>query len=252
MKIYTSFYSGQKIGKSYCISRGKPDGYDRLPDSLFAPNGTILNNWKKSNKDKQAEEEYTADFLDQLLYQDQKINAWLEQVKKESVDITLCCYEPKGFCHRHIVGELIQAKYPELWGGEVAEVLQANKTEARSQDEGETPPITEPPTQSWEEWLFDRYGIKLYDPNPNPPTPKPWRVNTNNYALHGGEIVKIVGGDKSGKWQLERSPQVNPTQYLPNEKQWVKTKDLTQPPPGHETWTDADFAKMRKKSKTVA
>lgn len=250
MKIYTSWYKGEQIGESISISLYPPKDFDGKHLPLLAPSDTLFRQWKASKKDEAAQQEYTKTFLAEIEAKSQLIDVWLNKL---SGDVTLNCYEEyPQFCHRHLLKDLLESKRPGIWGGEVTEVLRVNKSEARSQDESETSPMTEPPTQSWEEWLFDGYGIKLYDPNPNPPTPKPWHININSYALHGGEIVKIVGGDKSGKWQLERSPQVNPTQHLLNEKQWVKTKDLTQPPPGHETWTDADFAKTRKKSKAVA
>jgi hypothetical protein len=66
------------------------------------------------------------------------------------------------------------------------------------------------------------------------------------YAVYGGDVVKIVGGDRKGEWQLERSPNADSSHNLPSPKQWVKTSALTQPPKGHETWTDADFKKQGK------
>lgn len=101
---------------------------------------------------------------------------------------------------------------------------------------------------TWAE-LFDNKITAVFENNPPLPEVaviKPWKVNVNSYVIYGGDLVKIVGGDRKGEWQLERSPNVDPSHNLPLPKQWVKTSALTQPPKDHETWTDTDFRKTRK------
>ncbi|MFM6221419.1 MAG: hypothetical protein ACKPDM_13810 [Dolichospermum sp.] len=97
---------------------------------------------------------------------------------------------------------------------------------------------------TWAEILDNKITIIFENKPPLPEvvTTKSWEVNCNNYAIYGGDLVKIVGGDTKGEWQLERSPSADPSHRLPHTR-WVKTSALTQPPEGHETWTDADFAK---------
>ncbi|MFM6394764.1 MAG: hypothetical protein ACKPFH_20245 [Dolichospermum sp.] len=101
---------------------------------------------------------------------------------------------------------------------------------------------------TWAEILNNETTIIFENKPPLPEvvTTEPWKVNVNKYAIYGGDLVKIVGGDTKGEWQLERSPSADPSHRLPSPKQWVKTSALTQPPEGHETWTDADFNKAKK------
>jgi len=335
---------------------------------LFAPTRELLTFWKASKKDQTAQDEYTKRFKAAMQSKNQTIDLWLIRVKG---DITLNCYEATGFCHRHIVGEIIKAKRPELWGGEVVSVivdiplpstevkelatirtrspeplavvkivddyplssiqelaLAANKarspeilavtkiaavqsppqlaanrmvkwqdwrhvrqddidlgwdhlsiheqnrikgiildrnqvltnrllskssstvksmaTEASNstpacQSTSEKFPLFQPQI-SYMDWLEQEHGIKLYDvPAEDVPKPiEPWRVNVGKYVMRAGELVKVVGGG-DGKWQLERSPKVNPGQPSSSDSNWTKTSDLIRPSDGHETWSDRDF-----------
>jgi uncharacterized protein YeaO (DUF488 family) len=253
--IYTSHYSGRQIGKSISISLRPPKGcssFDPLP--LFAPSEGLLKFWKSSDKDDAAQQKYSEIFREEMAIKDQFIDLWLGRIKE---DLTLNCYEKSGeFCHRYIVGEIIKSKKPELWGGEVSELNRERgmgngeliiATSQLSIDSRPTKLISE---MTWGEILDNKITAVFENKPPLPEVAviKPWEVNLNQYALYGGDVVKIVGGDRKGEWQLERPPEVNPTHDLPNHKQWVKTASLTQPPKGHETWTDADFKKARKAS----
>ena len=209
---------------------------------LFKPSDTLFKFWKNSRKDAEAEKHYTDVFLGNLTseFNDKAVDVWLHKIAKSGNDVTLNCHEIKGFCHRHLVGQIIKSKRPELWGGEVSE-LGEQGMEINSHP---TKLISE---MTWVE-LFDNKITVIFEnkpPLPEVAAIKPWKVNVNNYAIYGGDLVKIVGGDRKGEWQLERSPNADPSHHLPSPKQWVKTSALTQPPKGHETWTDADF-KARK------
>ena len=236
--IYTSYYSGRQIGESWAISLRPPKecSFTSLP--LFAPSEELLKFWNSSNKDEAAQQKYTEIFNQEMAAKDQFINVWLGRVKG---DITLNCYEKRGFCHRHIVGEIIKSKKPELWGGEVESVPSIAPKPEPSRP---TKLISQ---MTWGEILGNEYTAVFEDKPPLPDITviKPWKVNIGRYALYEGELVKIVGGDKKGEWQLERSPANNPSHTLPNHKQWVKTSALIQPPKGHETWTDKDFKKVK-------
>ena len=246
--IYTSHYSGRQIGKSISISLRPPKGCSFDPLPLFAPSEDLLKFWKASNKDDAAQQKYSEIFREEMAAKVQFIDLWLGRVKE---DTTLNCYEKSGdFCHRHLVGEIIKAKRPELWGGEVSELNKQSRQENQTvqiTSARPTKPISE---MTWAE-LFDNKITVIFENKPPLPEVvaiKPWKVNINSYAIYGGDLVKIVGGDRKGEWQLERSPNVDPSHILPSPKQWVKTLALTQPPKGHATWTDADFRKTRKAS----
>jgi hypothetical protein len=253
--IYTSYYSGKQIGKSISISLKPPKGYDLNSLPLFAPSPELLKYWNGSDKGEESQRKYSEIFREEMAAKDQFIDLWIGRVKE---DVTLNCYEKSGdFCHRHIIGEIIKSKRPELWGGEVSELnrewgignreLTTNNEQLSIVNSRPTKPISE---MTWGEILGDKYTA-IFDnkpPLPDVVVIKPWKVNVNQYAVYGGDVVKIVGGDRSGVWQLERSPSADPSHTLPNQKQWVKTSALSQPPKGHETWTDADFKKARKVS----
>lgn len=238
--IYTSYYGGKQIGTSICISITQKHGYDFQDLPLFKPSDTLLKFWKTSKKDAEAEKHYTDVFMENLTsdFNNKAIDIWLHKIAKSGNHVTLNCHEIKGFCHRHLVAEIIKSKRPELWGGEVSKMVEPTILDIES-----TRPTKFISEMTWAE-LFDNKITAVFEnkpPLPEVAAIKPWKVNIGHYAIYGGDLVKIVGGDKKGEWQLERSPDVNPDQSLPNHKQWVKTSALTQPPKGHKTWTDADF-----------
>ena len=255
--IYTSYYGGKQIGTSICISITQKHGYNFQELLLFKPSDTLFKFWKNSKKDAEAEKHYTDLFLENLTseFNDKAVDVWLHKIAKSGDDVTLNCHEAKGFCHRHLVGEIIKSKRPELWGGEVSELNRKQGIGNREQGIGNGEiTINSRPTKlisemTWAE-LFDNKIALIFENKPPLPevvAVEPWKVNINSYAIYGGDLVKIVGGDRKGEWQLERSPNADPSHILPSPKQWVKTSALTQPPKGHETWTDADF-KARKVS----
>lgn len=234
--IYTSHYSGKQIGTSISISLPPPEGCEFNPLLLFTPSEDLTGFWQSSNKDEIAQQKYSEKFREELMTKEQIINVWISKIKD---DITLNCYQKiEDTCRVEIIERIIKTKKPELWGG----VADAPTTKSI------TPPR---PTKSiremtWGELFGNEYTAVFEDkpPLPNIAVLKPWRVNVGQYALYEKDLVKIVGGDRGGEWQLERPPAANPSHALPAPKQWVKTSALTQPPKGHDTWTDDDFKKV--------
>ena len=130
-KIYTSYYNGKQIGKSISISRKKPSSprkghdFEHLPD--FAPSWELLKYWNSSTKGVEAINYYTKVFNLDMASKNNKIDRWLNTI---DCPITLNCYEADDpdridnpFCHRHLFGQIIKSKRPDLWGGEVAYTL---------------------------------------------------------------------------------------------------------------------------------
>lgn len=231
--IYTSHYLGKQIGKSWLISPTESD-IEKLP--LFTPSEKLI-----SSNDESAQQM----FREEMAAKDQFIDVWIGQVKD---DVTLnYCKNTGSFCR--IVGEIIKSKRPELWGGEVAELeqLTTNNEQLTIVSSRPTKLISE---MTWGELFDNRYTAVFENKPPLPEVAviKP-KVNVGRYAIYGGDVVKIVGGNKKGEWQLERSPSADPSQSLPSHKQWAKTSSLTQPPKGHETWTDRDFPHFPKPQK---
>lgn len=92
----------------------RPDAYG---DNL-CPDGDMLRRYKELGGSKQAEAEYTAEYLKKLdrLYD----KGWLENYvkrllaieKERRVDVVFMCYEGKNkFCHRHILAEYLKEKF---------------------------------------------------------------------------------------------------------------------------------------------
>lgn len=119
--LYTSYYRGEIIGKGVSISIHPPAGWDGEHMKLFAPTKELLDWWKRSPQDKNAEIEYERQFREMLANKDHLIKLWVSRYEKNPTDITLLCYEGEGkFCHRHQVGEEIIKQYlPDHWGGEL-------------------------------------------------------------------------------------------------------------------------------------
>jgi len=126
MKIYTSYYGGEQIGTSICISITQKHGCSFQDLPLFKPSDTLFKFWKNSKKDAEAEKHYTDVFMANLAseFNDKAVDIWLRKVAKSGSDVTLNCHEIKGFCHRHLVGRIIKSKRPELWGGEISKIRQ--------------------------------------------------------------------------------------------------------------------------------
>lgn len=130
-KIYTSYYKGKQIGKSISISLLKPNWCDFEHRPEFAPSRQLLNYWNESNKGANAIAYYTKIYLAAMSAKDKEIDEWLTTVIQP---ITLNCYEVDSpdyidnpFCHRHLFGQIIKRKRPDLWGGEVAYALIKNE-----------------------------------------------------------------------------------------------------------------------------
>jgi len=83
----------------------------------FVPSKRLLDWWKNSNQVRDDRLEYRSKFADELTTNDEKIARWLTQGHRR--DVTLLCWEKPGdFCHRQIVGEVIQSLLPDYWGGD--------------------------------------------------------------------------------------------------------------------------------------
>lgn len=134
--IYTSYYGGKQIGTSICISITQKHGYNFQELPLFKPSGTLFKFWKNSKKDVEAEKHYTDEFMKNLTSElnDKEVDIWLHEIAKSGNDITLNCHEIKGFCHRHLVGEIIKSKRSELWGGEVEKTNKISISDATWED----------------------------------------------------------------------------------------------------------------------
>jgi hypothetical protein len=134
--IYTSYYGGRQIGTSVCISITQKQGYNFQNLPLFKPSNDLFKYWKASKKDVAAEKHYTDVFMASLSTEDadKAIDTWLHLIAKRGDDVTLNCHEIKGFCHRHLAGEIIKSKRPELWGGEVETTNKISISDASWED----------------------------------------------------------------------------------------------------------------------
>lgn len=116
--LYTSAYYAPIIGTPVAISLYPPKGFkcDRLP--LFAPSPELLKFWKQSAKDDGAWEQYKSEFRDIVRDRWKNVNQWLFELTPE-IDTTLLCYKEK-YCHRHLVGAIVNKYRPDCWGGEIS------------------------------------------------------------------------------------------------------------------------------------
>lgn len=127
--LYTASYfePANHHGKLLSISRSRPQFFQNLPTlQFFTPTQELLKFWKAKTKTASAIElpqywqKYQDEFLELLGDRMGEIDAWATQLDP-SQDYTLCCWEKTTDaipnCHRNDVGQLLEARYPHLWGG---------------------------------------------------------------------------------------------------------------------------------------
>lgn len=115
--IYTShYYSGKIKGRAIGISLYPPRDFKGQYLQLLAPTREIFRFWKSSACDEEAWDEYKKQYKALLISRWPDVKQWLVSLSAEE-DMTLLCYK-ETYCHRHLVGLLIEKHRPELWGGE--------------------------------------------------------------------------------------------------------------------------------------
>ena len=114
--IYTASYFQPKNhhGRRAGISRSVPKHF--IPDDrllFLAPSAALLRDCKLGL----SEEDYTNRYREELKGRWAIVKPWLQQIQPEQ-DQTLLCWEHKGnFCHRNLVGLMVQKYCPDCWGG---------------------------------------------------------------------------------------------------------------------------------------
>lgn len=106
--IYTSYFANLRNVPSsiepIAISLFVPNFYNGKRAIDLAPSKEILNSYKAGEIN---ESEYKKMYLDLLESRIVSIEDWLSYFEQHSV--VLVCYEGKDkFCHRHILGELLE------------------------------------------------------------------------------------------------------------------------------------------------
>ena len=114
--IYTAsfFAPSHHHGAVTSISLKAPNQFSSPPSlELFKPTWTLLKDWKRSPD----EERYIAEYRSLMKERWVGVSGWLKDLDP-NIDQTLCCWEPAGdFCHRNLVGLMVQRYRPECWGG---------------------------------------------------------------------------------------------------------------------------------------
>jgi len=114
--IYTASYFEKRNhhGRRISISRSAPQWFavdGSLP--FFAPSAALLDQWKRNPSIPQ----YTTIFRGEIRVNLSAIKAWMFDIDPMD-DMTLLCWEKSGqFCHRNLVGRLIERHRPDCWGG---------------------------------------------------------------------------------------------------------------------------------------
>lgn len=125
MTVYTAsfFQPDTHHGKVLSIARSTPSDLpvgvvvdDKL--EFFMPTKKLHILWKENKtKDDFAWEGYTKQYKEETIVPNFKtIRDWIDNLDPDE-DLTLCCWETKGHCHRNLVARLIEKRRPEIWGG---------------------------------------------------------------------------------------------------------------------------------------
>lgn len=107
-KVYTSYFANlRNIPSSIepiAISLFTPSFYNGKRAIDLAPSKEILNDYKNGVID---ENEYRLRYLDLLINRSESIGDWCDYFKNN--EVVLVCYEGRDkFCHRHLLGELLE------------------------------------------------------------------------------------------------------------------------------------------------
>lgn len=119
--LYTaSFFQPENHhGQVFSIARSQPKGFNFPQLSFLAPSEKLLNSWKYENI---SEETYTSYYRQEIAANWTQVKRWLDSLDS-AVDITLLCWEKTGlsdgksFCHRNLVGLIVQKWRADCWGG---------------------------------------------------------------------------------------------------------------------------------------
>jgi len=101
--VYTSYFGNRKIPSNLKVSiaRYSPKGWKGEAIRELAPSPELLFKYKRGIIN---EAEYERIYLNQL----EKLN--LDKILPRMKGKVLCCYEKKGFCHRHILRKWLISK----------------------------------------------------------------------------------------------------------------------------------------------
>ena len=134
MDIYTAYYPKctDLVEKYHCcpvsIAGKAPNGFAYPEYKKLAPSWSIWKEWHDSTdpyKDYRYQIRYVTEILSNIDVREvvDELNslriAYNESRGTNLIDVALICYErPENFCHRHIVGEWLKLKLPEMYAGE--------------------------------------------------------------------------------------------------------------------------------------
>ena len=114
--LYTASYfvPTHHHGLLLSVSNKIPKGF-RVDGRLqfFAPSDQLLADWKAKLIDEDA---YIERYRAQTKHNWKDIKLWLDSLDPKQ-DATILCYERQGFCHRNLIGKIIQHYRPDCWRG---------------------------------------------------------------------------------------------------------------------------------------
>lgn len=118
--IFTSHYNSHIIGDRVSISIHPPKKWKGGHLQIFAPTQELLDFWKNSSQDAAAWEDYKEQFKVIMQQRMPQVKEWLEGLSFDR-NATLLCY-PEKYCHRSLVGLIIEKHRPDCWGGEIGDI----------------------------------------------------------------------------------------------------------------------------------
>lgn len=125
--IFTSHYNSHVIGDRVSISIHPPKNWKGGHLQMFAPTQELLDFWKKSPQDGEAWETYSGMYKAIMQERMLRVKEWLKSLSFDR-NMTLFCY-PEKYCHRSLVGLIIEKHRPDCWGGEIGDVSDERLTE---------------------------------------------------------------------------------------------------------------------------
>lgn len=118
--IYTGYFANLKKYKqnglqTVSVARFNPSWYNGVSFSELSPSDKLLGDYKLAGI---SEEEYAERYKEEITRPSSRM--MIEKLKEKALtgtkDMVLLCYEkPDEFCHRHILAEVLNEEYPEIF-----------------------------------------------------------------------------------------------------------------------------------------